>query len=153
MSPIERMVHLRETLARSRFRPTAVLFEISAYYDHDPLRLFRQNRFTDRMIGMMDRASARESLDWIWVDSSVALRERLIASVDVLEHAFLRALGAGFLHGSETYESVVPEPPLVTPQRDAMSTMELDARMGSAIEGDGAASTADDEHSRWAAGF
>jgi hypothetical protein len=153
LSPIERMFYLREVLARTTSRPRAVLFEISPYYDLDPLRLFRQNRFTDRMIGMMDRASAGESLDWIWSNTAMTLRERLRASLDIVEHAALRIVGGGFVHGSETYENVFPETPSIAPQREKMPASELASRIEAAIQGDRAVPATDEGASRWAAEF
>jgi hypothetical protein len=95
----ERLYYVRRYLAAAKQQPTVVQFEIAAYYDLQPLRLFERNLFTRREIAALDADNLRLSLDWVWGPDGEP-SNRLTLTAELLAHFALRALQAGFLPNS-----------------------------------------------------
>jgi hypothetical protein len=105
MSIPERLYYVRRYLATARHRPAAVLFEVAAYYDLQPLVQLDQNPFSRREIAAMDRDNLRLSLEWV-LGPEGAGSNRLALTAELLGDFALRTLHAGFLPGS-TWRTVL----------------------------------------------
>jgi hypothetical protein len=95
----ERLYYIRRYLAAAKQQPAIVLFEIAAYYDTQPLKMFERNLFTRREIAALDADNLRLSLDWVWGPDGEP-SNRLTLTAELLAHFALRALEAGFLPNS-----------------------------------------------------
>jgi len=95
----ERLYYVRRYLAAARHKPAAVLFEVSAYYDLQPLKQLEQNPFSRREIAAMDTDNLRLSLDWLFGPEG-ASSNRLTLTAALLGQFALRSLHVGALPGS-----------------------------------------------------
>ncbi len=121
MSSLERLYYLRR-LIDAGFHPQWVLFEISAYYDNDPLLQFRHNLYSANMIQCMDLTTALLSLRWVVSTDPQGLADRLSDAYHVLTHLLLHEVHVGFFQQAEPWSQIrgdsisyIPRPsPLLT---------------------------------------
>lgn len=121
MSSLERLYYLRR-LMDAGFHPQWVLFEITAYYDNDPLLQFRHNLYSGTMIQCMDLTTALLSLRWVASTDPQPLADRLSDAYHVLTHLLLHEVHVGFFQQAESWSKVrgdsashIPPPsPLLT---------------------------------------
>jgi hypothetical protein len=95
----ERLYYVRHYLAAARHKPAAVLIEVAAYYDLQPLAQLEQNPFSRREIAAMDADNLRLSLDWL-LGPEGAASNRPALTAALLGEFTLRSLHVGYLPGS-----------------------------------------------------
>jgi hypothetical protein len=112
-------------LAAARRRPSLVLFEISQYYDVDPLRQLQHNLYADQEVAGMDFETARLSLEWVFASyNGQSFASRVDLARAVIGHFLLNAVHAGFAPRAIRQARVVPqafdwEPPKLEALGDA----------------------------------
>jgi hypothetical protein len=96
LSLAERLHYVKEYLSVSRHRPSLVLFEISRYYDVEPLRQLQQNLYSDQEIAGMDFTTAWLNLEWIVAYNGQSFADRIELARGVIGHFLLNAFHIGF---------------------------------------------------------
>jgi hypothetical protein len=129
LSHLERLHYLKEYLAYARRRPSFVLFEIAGGYDNGPLFQLEQTLFSDRMIAMMDGASAWWAFRWLFGRNGTGLIRRTVLGGEVLAHLGLHISHIGFLRNSERANKPDNYNPSVLPPKEQHFTDEEVARL------------------------
>jgi hypothetical protein len=101
MSHMERLNYLRLFLENTKTVPTVALFEISRYYDEEPLLQLEQNLYTVRSIASMDSQGALQGLKYVWSESATDLKKRLEFTRHIFEHWGINFFNIGFLRNFE----------------------------------------------------
>jgi hypothetical protein len=129
----ERYHYIKQYLAVAQRRPSMVLFEISEYYDTDPLRQLQQNLYATQEVAGMDLDTTWLSLEWILGSSNDApLDRRIMLAGTVMGHFLLNAVHVGFMPQSISADRMVAsafdwEPPKQAWLGDAFFARELAA--------------------------
>ncbi len=97
MSIPERYHYASQYLAAARRRPSLVLFEISAYYEVEPLKQLQQNLYSDQEVAGMGFDTTWFSLAWVLGQGDdLPLAQRITLASEVLRHFLLNVVHAGF---------------------------------------------------------
>jgi hypothetical protein len=98
LSIAERYHYIKQYLAIARRRPSMVLFEISKYYDTDPLRQLQQNPYAAQEVAGMGLDTAWLSLEWLIEPyNDDPLDRRIMLAGTIIGHLLLNTIHAGFM--------------------------------------------------------
>ena len=97
LSHLERLYYLKDYLAHAKRMPQLVLFEIAGGYDNGPLFQLQQMLFSDRMVAMMDGATAWWAFRWLFSKDASGLTTRIVLGGEILAHLGLHVCHVGFL--------------------------------------------------------
>ncbi len=131
LSIAERYHYIKQYLAIARRRPSLVLFEISQYYDTDPLRQLQQNLYAAQEVAGMDLDTAWLSLEWVLGPyNDQPLDGRIMLAGTIIGHFLLNVIHAGFIPQAMRADRIVPsafdwEPPKQVWLGDAYFVREL----------------------------
>ena len=110
LSLAERFHYVKEYLAAAGRPPSLVLFEISRYYDVDPLRQLQQNLYADQEVAGMDFETAWLNLEWVFASyNGQSFASRVDLARAVIGHFLLNAVHAGFVPHAIRQARVVPQ--------------------------------------------
>lgn len=110
LSLAERLHYIKEYLSRAQRRPNLVLFEISRYYDVEPLQQLQQNLYTDQEIAGMDFGAAWLDLEWVFASyNGRSFADRIELARAVIGHLLLNAFHVGFAPHAIREARVSPE--------------------------------------------
>ena len=117
LSHLERLHYLKEYLANAKRRPRLVLFEIAGGYDNGPLFQLQQMLFSDRMVAMMDGATAWWAFRWLFSKEVSGLKTRIVLAGEILAHLGLHVCHVGFLWSSTRADQPSDYDPRVLPPK------------------------------------
>jgi hypothetical protein len=117
LSHLERLYYLKDYLAHAKRMPQLVLFEIAGGYDNGPLFQLQQMLFSDRMVAMMDGATAWWAFRWLFSKDASGLTTRIVLGGEILAHLALHVCHVGFLWNSTRADQLGDYDPRVLPPK------------------------------------